>query len=172
MWRLNSGEIVVDRPNSHLHDGVWSLLPEALGKIDSERKAFIEEEIRFGRVVGNTACVTTTDGDDIVFAQRPRRAGLTRFVKGRIPEPCSSLVVVLKKSGDVYVLITAFIGHKSEPEPWDERTFSFKDDPSDVRGRAIAFWATHALVWGVEPVVAGTETETFTVHGGPDRKAA
>ena len=167
MWHLRSGETVVDRPNSHLHDGVKDLLAETLGMINSERREFIEAEVGFGRVIGKTMCVATGEHDEIVFAQRPKRGGLTRFVNHRDPETCSSMVVILKKSGAVYVLITAFIGCKSEPEPWDERAFSLKSDPIEARARSLAFWKSHALVWDGESVIAGTETFISKQHLEP-----
>lgn len=146
--RLDSGEEVVDRPRSHLHPGVGELLPEALSKISANGRSFLIEEVDFGRPIGEKMCVVTGPDDEIVFAQRPHRFGLTRFVKNRRPEPCTSVVVILKKAedADYYVLITAFIGHRPEPEPWDR----------NATAASFAFWDQHALVWGSEPVVAGT----------------
>ncbi len=150
-WRLLSGEVVVDRFRSHLHPGVASLLPEALARVDSQGRQFLVEEVDFGRLIGETVCISTGSGDEIVFAQRPRRSGLTRFVKNRAPESCSSVVVILKcddADKRVYVLITAFIGQRPEPEPWDRNAME----------KSVAFWNSHALIWGSEPVVPGTET--------------
>ncbi|MCR4278304.1 MAG: hypothetical protein NUV81_00130 [bacterium] len=149
IWQLKSGEVVVDRHRSHLHPGVERLLPEAFGRIGSAGRNFFVEEIDFGRLIGETVCVATGPGDQIVFAKRPERAGLTRFVKKRKPEVCSKLVVILKAGDcDEYVLITAFIGGRPEPEPWDR----------NATPRSVEFWKAHALVWGCEPIVSGTET--------------
>lgn len=149
-WWLKSGEVVVDRHQSHLHAGVERLLPEALDRIDPAGKDFLVEEVDFGRPIGQTTCVATGAGDQIVFAKRPRRWGHSRFVANREPEECSSMVVILKKAEDVggYVLITAFIGHRPEPEPWDR----------NATANSRAFWDSHALIWDSEPVVPGTET--------------
>ncbi|MDP3996920.1 MAG: hypothetical protein Q8P73_00235 [bacterium] len=149
-WQLGSGEGVVDRHRSHIHGNVVRLLPEALRHIHSSGRQFIIEEIDFGQSIGETICVTTGHGDQILFAQRPGRFGLSRFVKDRAPEQCSKIVVILKKAeeDDYYVLITAFIGHKPEPEPWDR----------NATPRSIEFWSGRALVWGSEPIVPGTET--------------
>jgi hypothetical protein len=149
-WRLGSGEVVVNRHRSHLHADVEGLLPEALGQIESQGRQYMVEEVDFGRPIGQTICVTTGPGDKVLFAQRPNRFGLSRFVLDREPERCSTVVVILKKAEnqDVYVLITAFVGSKPEPEPWDR----------NATPRSRDFWSTHAMVWGVEPVVAGTET--------------
>ena len=146
---LKSGEAVTDRHRSHLHEGVARLLPEALEKIETEGRDFFVEEIDFGRLIGETTCVATGPGDQIVYAKRPRRWGHSPFVLNRTAESCSSLVVILKKAEDGgYVLITAFIGHRPQPEPWDR----------NATERSVEFWSSHALVWGSEETIPGTET--------------
>lgn len=148
--RLSSGEAVVDRHSSHLHPGVEQLLPEALSRIESFERQFLVEEVDFGRPVGETICVTTVAGDEIVYAQRPKRFGLSRFVKNRVPEPSSVVTVILKRDDreGVYVLITAFVGSAAPPEPWDR----------NATEESVVFWSSHALIWGVEPTIPGTET--------------
>ena len=150
MWKLGSGEAVVDRFNSHTHKGVMHLLPDALAKISSNGRQFFIEEIDFGRVVGETVCVAIGQGDQIVYAKRPKRFGLSRFVKNRKPEACSAVVIILKKDDieDYYILITAFVGHRPEPEPWDR----------NVTANSRSFWNSHALIWGSEPTIPGSET--------------
>ena len=153
-WVLGSGEPVVDRYQSHLHSAVEVLLPEALARIDARGRQFLIEEVDFSRPIGKTVCVATSDADEIVFAQRPRRAGLSRFVKNRVAESCDSVVVILKTASGAeaamgaYVLVTAFVGHKPEPEPWDR----------NATPQSVVFWNSHAMIWGSEPVVPGTET--------------
>jgi hypothetical protein len=149
-WVLGSGQIVVDRFNSHLHESVTALLSEALAKVQLSGVQFAVEQVNFDRIVGETTCVETHEGDQIVYAQRPKRFGLSRFVKNRQPESCKSVVVILKKAedGDYFVLITAFIGVRPEPEPWDRNATPKSKD----------FWSTHALVWNSEPTISGTET--------------
>ncbi|RJO73134.1 MAG: hypothetical protein C4523_01990 [Myxococcales bacterium] len=149
-WRLQTGEVVIDRSRSHLHDGVESLLPEALSRVQGGR-SFIKETVDFERPIGETTCVPTLPNDIIIWAKRPNRFGHTRFVKNRAPEACSSMVVILKKAEDrpgTYVLISAFVGNGAEPEVWDRNATT----------RSREFWASHALVWGSEPTVQGTET--------------
>ncbi|OQB18279.1 MAG: hypothetical protein BWY14_00954 [Parcubacteria group bacterium ADurb.Bin192] len=150
MWQLKNGERVVDRHQSHLHAAVEGLLPEALGRIDAAGRDFLVDEVDFGRLIGETTCVATGPDDAVVYAKRPKRFGLSRFVKNRRPEPCSSVVVILKKAEDFggYVLITAFVGRRSEPEPWDR----------NATANSLPFWNSHALVWGSEPTIPGTET--------------
>ena len=147
--RLGSGEVVIDRYRSHLHPEVVAILSEALMRVQGG-EVFIVAEIEFGRPVGESICVPTQDGDEIVFAKRPRRFGYTRFVKNRRPESCDSVVVILKRDDheDYYVLVTAFIGRRAEPEPWDR----------NATANSRAFWNSHALVWGGESTIPGTET--------------
>jgi hypothetical protein len=151
MGRLASGQRVIDRYNSHLHPQVLELLPKAFRKIRLTGEQFQVVQVDFDRIVGETTCVVTGTGDLIVYAQRPKRFGLSRFVKDRQPQESRSIVVILKKADDVpstYVLITAFVGVKPEPEPWDRNKTE----------QSVAFWSSHALVWDSEPVVPGTET--------------
>lgn len=151
-WRLGSGETVVDRPNSHLatHGTVLPFVGEALLRIQSSGQDFIAEEVDFGEPIGQTICLETHEGDDIVYAQRPNRTGLTRFVKDREPEPCSTVVACLKRAQEGgYVLLTAYIGRRTPAEPWDTEWATEKSVP---------FWNSHALIWGRESAIPGTET--------------
>jgi hypothetical protein len=148
---LGSGQLVIDRPQSHIHESVNGILPEAFSRIHLSGEQFTLQQVNFDQVVGETVCVVTNDKDEIVFAQRPRRAGLTRFVKNRASEPCRSLCVILKKADDrvnTYVLITAFIGVCPQPEPWDR----------NATEESVEFWSNHALIWGSEEVIPSTET--------------
>ena len=139
LGQLASGEYVFDRPRSHLHGDVEALLPEMFARISSLDREMIVEEIDLGRVVGQKHCVETGPDDQIVYAQRPNRKGLTRFVLGREPEDCSSAVVILKRDeyADIYIVLTAYIGTHSEREPWDKHAGP-ESEP---------FWQAHALVW-------------------------
>lgn len=148
LGRLGSGQQVVDRHASHIHSDVSVLLVVVFRKIHLS-KEFDVVQVDFDRFVGNTTCVATTENDDVIFAQRPNRSGLTRFVKNREPAPCRSVTVILKKAREGYVLISAFIGGKPEPEPCD----------SNATERSVLFWSSHALIWGSEEILLGTETE-------------
>lgn len=152
-WRLGSGEPVADRPNSHLatHGTVLPFVGETLLQIQSGRQNFLAEEINFGETIGQTICVRTSLDDKVVYAQRPNRAGLTRFVKNREPEPCSTVVVCLKRAREGgYILLTAYIGRRTPAEPWDTEW---------ATDQSVPFWNTHALIWGHESVISGTETK-------------
>ncbi len=150
-WLTKDGLRVVDRYSSHLHETVKTILSEALAKVEVAGRKFIVQQIDFGRVVGGSVCVETLSSDEIIFAKRPKRFGLSRFVKNRQAEPCSSVVVIMKTADNeqnTMVLITAFIGEISEPEPWDR----------NATNKSVEFWSSHALVWGSESVIPGTET--------------
>ncbi len=146
---LSSGERVYDRKISHLVDNqdLYKYLEIALEKINPNEREFIVESVSFETPIGVSICVETELDDEILYAQRPNRSGLTRFVKNKIPKPTSDITIVLKKVEDVWIVITAYIGPKAEKEPWDP----LADEES------IKFWETHALVWGSTDVISGTE---------------
>lgn len=151
MGHLGSGELVIDRKDSHVatHPTALPIVAEALSQISSEKRENAVEEIDLGRVIGENIRVSTTDADRVVYAQRTGREGLTRFIKDRAPEPCESMVIVLRRATNgAYVLITAFIGTKCPAEPWDRWAIP----------ESVPFWNTHALIWGEEEVIPGTET--------------
>lgn len=156
-WRLADGSRVIDRDDSHFlsqHREVWAILPEALAKINLQGLDFLSVQVDMGRVVGQTIRVETKPWDEIVYAQRLGRQGLTRLVKNRQPEPCSSVVVVLKKgNGNYYVLMTAFFGTNCPLEPWDPLLTT-----PEERREAVEFWNRNALLWDYQDIVAGTET--------------
>jgi len=159
--RLASGELVVDREPSHAKSSDMYTIIRALCRVSSNNRQFIQEEITFPGEIGFTTCVETGAHDDIVFAQRKGRSGLTRFVRGRTPQRSKSVFLVLKReSAQKYVLITGFIGGKPEPEPWDSRAFAQKLNPAMASAHSKAFWAEHALVWDEKCIVLGTETKT------------
>lgn len=149
-----------DRASSHIHNqgNIKSLLSQALASVEPKDRPFITESVDFGREVGRSVCIETKEGDEIIFAQRQGRQELTRFVKGREPEPTSSITFGLlrdKEPGqNQYICLFAYMGPKSEVEPWDK----------NANDAARTFWSSHALVWGTEPVVEGTETKEEPVY--------
>jgi len=138
LGKTADGATVIDRPNSHLHKEVVPILADALSRVNTGNRPFIEVEIDFNRIIGKTICVKTDSNDHIVYAQRANRKGFSRFVLDRDAEPSSKVMVVMKKADNTgeYLLITAFIGSKPEVEPWDPHATS----------ASFVFWKNHALV--------------------------
>ena len=147
---LRGKEKVLDRITSHVHPNpaIEKYLPLALSRIESNGREFFIETVDFEEIIGESNCVETTDSDDIIYAMRVGRRGLTRFVRGRERTPTSKVTVILKKIDDGYILISGFIGPQAAPEPWDPK----------ATPESVTFWNSHAVVWGSEPVVPGTET--------------
>ena len=149
-WQLGSGEQVFDRPDRHIHSGTQPFLAAALAYISSQGRGFIAEDVDFGIGIGETICVETRAGDDILFAQRVGRGGLSRFVRNRGSEPTSHVAVVLKRIPEgSYELLSAYLGQLSQPEPWDKHATK----------ESLEFWLKHALCWGHEETVPGIETK-------------
>ncbi len=149
---LSSGEKVFERSDAHFHKGIdASLIKEALSKILSENRGFVETAVDMKRIVGLKHCVKTNENDQIFYARRTGREGLSRFVKNRKAEPCQFLTVILKKAyeGNEYILVTAFISDESMKEPWDR---------SANKEESIEYWNTHALVEGCEEIDSCTVT--------------
>lgn len=141
---LGSGEMVVDRTNSHSHV-TNELLERALFLVDSRGRNFIVEEVDFGEVIGLSQCIETYQNDNIVVAYRRNRKGPSRFVLDHSPEPSSKVTVILmrddKKEG-VMILISAWVGDRGMPEPWDPI-----HDQDETLLKAQQYWSNHALVW-------------------------
>jgi CRISPR-associated protein Csx3 len=149
---LASSEPVIDRKDSHAasHGTALPLLAEAFSHVHASGRAEFCEEVDFGRNIGETICVATESGDNIVFAQRPNRRGITRFVKNHEPEPTQKVTACFKRvSGGAYLLMTAFVGGRAPAEPWDRKW---------ATAESFTFWNTHALLWGREETIPGTET--------------
>jgi hypothetical protein len=155
---LADGSVVIDRAPSHAPKADMFTLQQMLRRLTPRGRTFIEEEILASGTIGKTRCVRTGPGDEIVLALRPRRNDHSRFVKNRAPEDCDRVFVVLKKVGPQrYRLITGFVGHRPEPEIWDERAFSHAPNPDAARERSRRFWAEHALIYDERSIVAGSE---------------
>lgn len=150
----NGCDVYVDMEHSHaathLSDKpeLLDLAKEMVSEVAPERD-YERYEKDFGRPIGTSDLVTTTDVDEIVYAKRLNRDIYTCFVKNRTPEPTSFLVVHLEKVGEKeYELATVYAGREVPPFPGDP--FETKESKS--------FWAQHALVWGRQAIVPGTET--------------
>lgn len=140
---------VFDREDgSHIHQSAASLVAEAISRISAAGRSFMVLGVEMGRTVGENICVETTSADEIIFAQRPGRQGLTRFVKNRQPESSSVFSLVLEECRGEYILLTIFISPPTPVEPWHHK----------ADAEALAFWQSHAFIWGMERIIEGTET--------------
>lgn len=151
-----TNKVLVQYDADHLlaHRGVIDLLPECFERLGDAREHIICKSIDMDRIVGKSDCVATSDADEIVYAQRYRRRGLTRFVKNRESVPSSHVTVIMKKiKPDRYVVLTAFVGQLAQREPWDR---TIKNSIEQVA--SLLFWKNHALVWGSQEVVGQPTT--------------
>lgn len=144
--RLATGEEVYDRPG-RVNRVPHHLLVEALAKVNSGGPRDSRSIVDFGRVIGKNNLVETFPGDRIIYARRQRQNRMSRFVGNRLPEPCSTVVLFLSRRSKGYVLGDAYIGNLAEPET----------DSPNATPESAAFWKTHALVWGSEFTVPGSE---------------
>lgn len=126
-------------------------LRKAVGKIISTLEAtedLVRIEQDMGEPVGTTDLVETADGDEIVYAIRPRRQIYSRFVKGKTSVPSTFVTVTLRKKDHDYFLYTAFVGKNTPSFPGGDY----------LPEQSKEFWAHHALVWGSQDVISGSET--------------
>ena len=148
-----NGLPVFDRANSHYADHGFSkeTMRKALSKI-TQTSQFEKHVVNMGEQVGFTNCVAVSDEDQVVMAVRKKRFGPTPMVLNREPESCNSVVIILKKGyddeGEYFILITAFVGSGSEPEPWDRQLVP----GSKEHKKAVIFWQTHALLYDEEVI--------------------
>lgn len=149
-----NGINVFNRLNSHLHKNVSeNILKEALLKI-SPNEEFHKEVIDMKRIIGKSNCVLINESDEIIYVIRKGRNGPTPIVKNREPVNCSYLTVALKRvEENSYLLISAYIGDVSEPEPWDTNfynpfTWEKKENiDEEMYYKSLHFWKTHALIY-------------------------
>lgn len=145
------------------HPTVVPLLHEALSKLtiaDLPNK-FNKLAVEFDRVIGTTDCVTTTPSDEIVYAMRKGRNGLSRFVKNRVGIPTTSVALILLAAGKGnWRLVTGWIGGLSEREP-DDKTIKTKEE-WDI---AYKHWSTKAILWNPDMIVPGSEASNWASIG-------
>ncbi|WP_425953098.1 hypothetical protein [Ralstonia pseudosolanacearum] len=154
IFQSGDGFTVVALLKGHMdqHRNVLPYLAETISKLQLKdvTEPVFRAAIDFGRIIGTSDCVETTAEDHIIYAQRVGRPNLTRFVLHRKPEPCSKVVVVLRRLADAqadFGLLTAFIGDIAEREPGDPSLLTNSDRMVSQR-----FWDWHALVWGSQKV--------------------
>lgn len=104
-------------------------------------------EYDFGKVVGKTSCVTTTDEDQIVYAKRKQRDSYSRFVKNRQLEDTNLVSAVFFKKEYGYLLWSAWCGALVPTSPDSEGRMKTSE----------GFWQNHALVYDKDLIQEGTD---------------
>lgn len=117
-----------------------------------EQTDVIEPEMGFntdtGVLLGNSELVETDETDEIIYAIRKNRDTYMRFTKSRKSVPDSTITIVLRdvKDGNCN-LYSAWLGPITPPTP---------DSPRENEN-SLPFWTSHALVWGTQEIIPGTE---------------
>ena len=149
LGKTQNGLLVFDRIDSHFHfEGGLTIetLKEGLAMVNFPYKDnFYRAEIVFDNFIGYSQCVKIDETDKVKMYYRKGREGKTPMVFNRKPEPSKILTIVLQRyslSQDL-VLVTAFIGGGSTPEPWDKK---FNSDPKGY-AKSVEYWKTHALIY-------------------------
>lgn len=149
----NGIEVYLDTEHSHAltHFARHPKLADAVNKVVAdleitEDSTRIESEM--DEVVGTTDLVETSDQDEIVYALRPLRSIYSRFVKNKEPTPSKWITIHIKKQRGVYTLYTAFVGRSTPSFPGGDY----------LPEQSKEFWSRHALVWGSQEIVPGSET--------------
>ena len=134
--------VVVDNAHMMAHDVEEDHLAEAIKQV-TVKPPFGFYTVDFGKVVGKTACVKTTEQDDIRMECRPGRELPSRVVYNREAEDTSLLTVGICTDDDgLETVFTSFYGELAPKELNDPRL------NDEERPEAEAFWATHALIVG------------------------
>lgn len=141
--------VLSGKQNHHVHGKMKEILPDIIKMIECENRGnFFFDQIEFPYEIGKTTCVEIDETDDIVYAVRRGRKGYTKFVRNRLPESTKYVTVILIKKNDFYYVISAYIGPKSEVEPFD---------PVSTE-KSYKYWENHALIFGTEPIYPSTLT--------------
>lgn len=128
-----------------VHADVTEHLEEAMSRIDTNDAPFIKLAVQFDHVIGHSTCVQVRKDDQFRYAKRLGRKYPTRFVMNREAEPCSTVVVIMKRTPNSenygYTLLTAYIGGLATKEVHDPKL------EYEEAHEANEFWSKHALIW-------------------------
>jgi hypothetical protein len=111
---------------------------------------------------GINPVLSTHPGDSIVYAQRPGKKWLSRFVRDRSPERTGKLTLVLRKRRGDYLLADLYWSSPVPGEPGSNREST----------EGTGFWKNHAFVYMPELVEPGTEIDEATYLASQSRKPA
>ena len=151
----NGIDVYVDMEHSHAsthfahHPKLREAVEEVIPMIDAD-DSIVRLDRDMGREIGTTDLVETGERDEIVYAKRPLRTTFSRFVKHKQPTPTNWITIALRKNGDEYSLYTAFVGKATPSFPGGDY----------LPEQSKEFWGNHALVWGSQEIIHGSETST------------
>lgn len=150
----NGCDVYVDLETSHAATHIQDT-PELLGLVKGALQEieptenYHEFELDMGHVIGTSDLVETSEDDEIVYAKRRNRDTYTRFVRNKDPIPTQFLTLCLEKmNDDAYNLYSTWAGPNCPSSP----------DSIVATPESKPFWEKHALVWGTQEVISGTET--------------
>lgn len=132
------------------------LIKQALSQIEEGRRKG-QDVIEFGKVIGFNNLVEVNDDDEEFYESvRGDRPYPSRFIKDRLPQPCTKLAVIWHRvNKDVIRVITAYFTDRAEPycpdEPGNIIRKINRGDRISIKQieESYAFWSKHAFV---EPI--------------------
>jgi hypothetical protein len=132
------------------HPKLLQVVKDNLGMITLDAN-MTRLELTASEIIGTCDLVETDLDDEIVYAIRAGRTTYSRFAKDREPVPTSSFVVDIRIGDNTnYYLYTTYVGKLAPSFPGGD----FMPEQSKT------FWNNHALVYGTQELIPGTETTT------------
>lgn len=137
------------------HDVPFGLIRTALTMIDCKLKRG-QHIVEFNRIIGFNELVEVTEEEEFYEARRGDRPYMSRFVKNRLPEPCTKLALIWRRDyNDVIRVTTAYFTNRDNAYCPDEPGNILRKQAKGVRysyaqiKEAWEFWNSHAFV---EPI--------------------
>lgn len=153
----NGVDVYVDMNSSHAtthfahHPKLVDSVKRVIPNIEATENV-MRFEIDTKEIVGTTDLVETTEKDEILYAKRPLRKQYSRFVKNKKSVPTSWITIDIRKAGTgEYYLYTSFVGRLTPSFPGGDY----------LPNQSVDFWSKHALVWGSQEIVPGSETTEY-----------
>ena len=146
IYNSGDGLIIYDRLDSHLHLEPYiltrALMDCGLRVYDMDGGDIIKIVLpdAFDEPQPCYLVEADMDCDRVYYERRGNRKGFSRMIRAQ-PTTSNNLVIILKKSGSHYIIITAYAGDISPKEPWDTSISTPEEYEQSLR-----FWTTHALV--------------------------
>jgi hypothetical protein len=154
-YRTKDGCLVVNPRRSYIKAAALSWLPIVIAEMDTRRRVWINAEIQFPDIIGESQVVETTHDDEILWAVRRGRNCHSRMVftnKFAITLlRMQEVVAGDEKQPCAYMIVSAWIGPRTEMDPADFDTLYAHENSRQTRRKlrrlSRAFWANHAFVY-------------------------